>query len=277
MRRIFCETLGTSLSLPDTLQRIVSFSPAVTETLFLLGVGDSVAGVSAFCARPEEARKKRVIGSYNTVDRKLLKELNPDIIFTVTGYQREFAVQLSKDLPVYAIELPVSVPGIVDMVVKIGLITNRIPEATALSRLLQETIAHLTPIGRSLRVYVEIDFSGPVSFGAYSYITDALRLLGVESVYGKESCEWLTPDLEFVNQADPDAIIYEAKMYSRFSKDDLQHLIEKRGWSGLRAVRQQRVFMTPGPLDFLAHHGPSFITTAMPWLKTSLDLPLQPL
>ncbi len=277
LRRIFCETLGTSLSLPDTLQRIVSFSPAVTETLFLLGVGDSVAGVSAFCARPEEARKKRVIGSYNTVDRKLLKELNPDIIFTVTGYQREFAVQLSKDLPVYAIELPVSVPGIVDMVVKIGLITNRIPEATALSRLLQETIAHLTPIGRSLRVYVEIDFSGPVSFGAYSYITDALRLLGVESVYGKESCEWLTPDLEFVNQADPDAIIYEAKMYSRFSKDDLQHLIEKRGWSGLRAVRQQRVFMTPGPLDFLAHHGPSFITTAMPWLKTSLDSPLQPL
>ncbi len=277
LRRIFCETLGTSLSLPDTLQRIVSFSPAVTETLFLLGVGDSVAGVSAFCARPEEARKKRVIGSYNTVDRKLLKELNPDIIFTVTGYQREFAVQLSKDLPVYAIELPVSVPGIVDMVVKIGLITNRIPEATALSRLLQETIAHLTPIGRSLRVYVEIDFSGPVSFGAYSYITDALRLLGVESVYGKESCEWLTPDLEFVNQADPDAIIYEAKMYSCFSKDDLQHLIEKRGWSGLRAVRQQRVFMTPGPLDFLAHHGPSFITTAMPWLKTSLDSPLQPL
>lgn len=270
MRKVFCETLGTQLTLPDSPQRIISFSPAATETLFLLDAADSVAGVSAFCARPEEARKKRVVGSYNTVDRKLLKELNPDIIFTVTGYQREFAVQLSKDLPVYAIELPVSVAGIVDMVVKVGLITNRIPEATALSRRLQETIAHLTPIGRGLRVYVEIDFSGPVSFGAYSYITDALRLLGVESVYGKEACEWLTPDLEFVKQADPDAIIYEAKMYSRFSKDDLQHLIEKRGWLGLRAVRKQRVFMTPGPLDFLAHHGPSFITNAMPWLKEGL-------
>ena len=163
------------------------------------------------------------------------------------------------------------------MVVKIGLITNRIPEATALSRRLQETIAHLTPIGRGLRVYVEIDFSGPVSFGAYSYITDALRLLGVESVYGKEACEWLTPDLEFVKKVDPDAIIYEAKMYSRFSKNDLNNLLEKRGWTSMHAVRQGRVFMTPRPLDFLAHHGPSFITTAMPWLKTSLDSPLQPL
>ncbi len=277
LRRLFCETLGTTLGLADDLERIISFSPAVTETLFLLGAGDSVAGVSAFCARPEEARKKRVIGSYNTVDKNLLKELNPDIIFTVTGYQGEFAVRLSKDLPVYAIELPVSVAGIVDMVVKIGLITNRIPEATALSRRLQETIAHLTPIGRRLRVYVEIDFSGPVSFGAYSYITDALRLLAVESVYGKEACEWLTPDLEFVKKVDPDAIIYEAKMYSRFSKNDLNNLLEKRGWTSMHAVRQGRVFMTPRPLDFLAHHGPSFITTAMPWLKTSLDSPLQPL
>lgn len=277
MRKVFCETLGTQLTLPERLQRIVSFSPAVTETLFLVGAGDSIAGVSAFCARPEEARKKRVIGSYNTVDRKLLKEINPDLIFTVTGYQREFAVQLSKDMPVYAIELPVSAAGIVDMVMKIGLITNRIPEAAALSRRLHETVAQLSPVEKGLRVYVEIDFSGPVSFGAYSYITDALRLLGVESVYGKEACEWLTPDLEFVKKVDPDAIIYEAKMYSRFNKNDLYNLLEKRGWTSMHAVRQGRVFMTPRPLDFLAHHGPSFITTAMPWLKTSLGSPLQTL
>ena len=274
LRKVFCETLGTQLTLPERLQRIVSFSPAVTETLFLVGAGDSIAGVSAFCARPEEARKKRVIGSYNTIDTKLLKEINPDLIFTVTGYQREFAVQLSKDMPVYAIELPVSVAGIVEMVMKIGLITNRIPDAAALSRLLHETIAQLTSVEERLRVYVEIDFSGPVSFGAYSYITDALRLLGVESIYGKEACEWLTPDMDFVKQADPDVILYEAKMYSRFNETDLHNLVEKRGWSDLQAVRQHRIFMTPGPLDFLAHHGPSFITTAMPWLRKHLNLSL---
>ena len=271
MRRIFCETLGTSLLLEDSLQRIISFSPAVTETLFLLGAGNSIAGVSAFCARPEEARKKRVIGSYNTVEPRLLKELDPDLIFTVTGYQRDFALKLSHQMPVYAVELPVSVAGIVDMVVKVGLITNKVAEATALSRRLHETISQLKPVDNGPRVYVEIDFSGPVSFGAYSYITDAIRLLGGESVFGKEPTEWLTPELDLVKRADPDLIVYEAKMFSRFGEKDLRNLIEKRTWQDLRAVREGHVFLTPGPLDFLAHHGPSFIATAMSWLRKCLS------
>src|SRR3970040_1374380 len=175
-------------------------------------------------------------------------------------------------MPVYAIELPVSIAGIVDMVVKVGLIVNKISEATALSRQLHETISLLKPVDNKPSVYVEIDVSGPVSFGAYSYITDALRLLGGESVFGREPAEWLTPELDLVKRADPEVIIYEAKMFSRFSERDLRNLIEKRTWQDLRAVREGHVFLTPGPLDFLAHHGPSFITTAMPWLKKSLSV-----
>ena len=271
MRNVFCETLGTSLTLPDNPENIVSFSPAVTETLFLLGAGNSIAGVSAFCARPDEARKKRVIGSYNSVDSKLLRELNPSLVFTTTGYQREFALKLSHDLPVYAVELPVSVAGIIDMVVKVGLIINKIPKAAALSRKLHDVVSKVTPLDTKLTVYVEIDFSGPVSFGAYSYITDALRLLGAESVFGDEPREWLTPNLDLVKNADPDVIIYEAKMFSRFSEKELQGLVDRRGWRDMRAIREGRVFLAPGPLDFLAHHGPSFITVVMPWLKERLS------
>ncbi len=270
MRKVFCETLGNTLTLPDNPQRIISFSPAITETLFLLGAGDFIVGVSAFCARPEEARKKRVIGSYNSVDPKLLKELNPDIIFTVTGYQREFASKLSHDMPVYAVELPVSVAGIIDMVVKVGLIINKIPAAAELSKLLFASVSRLKPLDETRKIYVEIDFSGPVSFGAYSYITDAVRVLGAESIFGNEPVEWLTPDFESVKNADPDMIIYEAKMFSRFTREDLQRILEKRNWREMRAVREGRVFLAPGPLDFLAHHGTSFITRAMPWLRNCL-------
>ncbi len=111
----------------------------MTETLFLLGAGEDIAGVSGFCARPSEAREKRVLGNYNTVEKAVLAEIQPDIIFTTTGYQRELAVKLGRDFPTYAVELPVSLPEIVDMVVKVGLTTNRIAEATELSRRLVET------------------------------------------------------------------------------------------------------------------------------------------
>jgi len=168
LRRIFCETLGREIDLPDRIERIVSFSPAVTETLAFLGVEDSLVGVSAFCAKPESIRSKRKVGSYNTVDRKVLDELRPEVIFTVTGYQREFAVRLGKELPVYAVELPVSVSGIIDMVVKLGLIVNETDRATKLSRRLVDVVAGLKPVQEAIRVYLEVDLGGPVCFGAYS-------------------------------------------------------------------------------------------------------------
>jgi iron complex transport system substrate-binding protein len=270
LRRIFCETLGTQLDLPDKIERIISFSPAVTETLAFLGVEDSLVGVSAFCAKPESVRSKRKVGSYNTVDRKVLDELRPEIIFTVTGYQREFALKLGKELPVYAVELPVSVSGIIDMVVKLGLIVNEAESATKLSRRLLEVLGGLNPPKEVIKVYLEADLGGPVSFGAYSYITDALRLLGVHGLYENEPCEWLTPDLAWVRSQEPDSIIYEAKMYKHFGEKDLADLLRKRDWQGLKAVKNNRLFVTPGPLDFVAHHGPSFISDVMPWLRERL-------
>ena len=100
-----------------------------------------------------------------------------------------------------------------------------------------------------------------------AYITDALRLLGVQSLYGDRACEWLTPDLAWVCSQEPDVIVYEAKMFKRFGEEDLAGLLEKRDWQNMKAVKNDRLFVTPGPLDFVAHHGPSFITDTMPWLE----------
>lgn len=266
----FSEILGREVNVPEAPRRIVSFSPAITETLFKIGLGDRVVGVSAFCARPVEARLKRKIGSYNTVSPQLLDELDPDLIMTVTGYQRDFAVNLSQRYPVYPLELPVSVAGIVDMVVKVGLVTGKQEASRELaSSLLVEAGAprHRT----SLTTYVEIDLGGPVTFGAHSYITDAIRLLGNPSLYEKERVEWVKPNLEFVKDQDPDVILYEAKMFSKFGRVELEALVGEREWNSLRSVRTGNLLLTPGPLDFLAHHGPAFITEVLPWLEENFN------
>lgn len=59
MTRLFNEILGKNVEVPNNSKRIISFSPAVTETLFMLGLGENIVGVSGFCARPDEAMKKR--------------------------------------------------------------------------------------------------------------------------------------------------------------------------------------------------------------------------
>jgi len=270
--RIFSEALGKEVEIPDRPERIISLSPAITETLFMLGLGDRVIGVSAFCARPEEARRRRKVGSYSTSNVDLLREMKPDLILVVTGYQRSLALELSSEFPVYPFALPVSVSGITDTIVKVGLVVNEPERAWQLSHALNRRASEVRPIGKSLSAYVEIDLGGPVSFGAHSYITDAFHLTGASTLFDHVRSEWLTPDLEEVKSADPGAIFYEAKMYSKFGRQDLERMLDGRRWRETGAVKSGSCFLAPGPLDFIAHHGPSFITEVLPWLSEKVTL-----
>ncbi len=250
---------------PEPPERIISFSPAVTEILFELGMEDKLVGISAFSARPPETKNIRKVGSYGSVRQEILQELRPDLIVMVSGYQNDFAKKLSVDFPVFVFELPSSVGGILDLVSKVGIVAGKIDESKYLNFELSKYLGNMRRRTR-VRGYIEIDLAEPVTFGALSYITDALSMLGITTLYSNVYREWMTPNFNEVKDYDPEVIFYESKMYSNFTENDLQHLIEKRGWGNLAAVKNESVFLTPGRLDFFAHHGPSFIRQVIPWV-----------
>ncbi len=262
--------LGRKVNVPDEPQRIISFSPAITETLFELDLGDRLKGISAFCSRPEDTSKIRKVGSYGSARIEVIREIDPDLILTISGFQKDFAESLGKEFPVYTFELPSSVAGIIDLVSKIGIVTGQRSEARYMEF---ELMKYLGSLRRRPEVsgYLEIDLGGPVSFGSMSYITDALSILGVKSIYSDRQSEWIQADLNFVKESDPDVIFYEPKMYSKFQQGDMEKLISSRGWNELTAVKKGHVFVTPGPLDFFAHHGPSFIREVLPWTVNALE------
>ncbi len=268
--RVLVDHTGRQVNVPDDPQRIVSFSPAVTEILFELGLGSRIVGVSAFCQRPAEAGKKRRVGSYGSARIEVLQEVKPDLILAISGFQRDFAEKLSSYFPVYIFELPSSVAGIVDLVTRVGIVTGRIDEARYMA---YELTRYLGSIRRrpTLNGYVEIDLGGPVTFGAMSYITDALSMVGVRSIYGNVYSEWVKPDMDYVREKDPEVIFYEPKMYGKFTEENLTSLVEGRNWKGLQAVSGKRFFVTPGRLDFFAHHGPSFIRDVLPWAMEKVE------
>jgi len=269
-RKIYCEVLEKELILPERCERIISFSPAVTEALFMMGLGEKIIGVSAFCVRPPEARKKPILGSYTNVNIDRLLSLKPDLIFTTTGYQRDFASKLSKHFNVYAIALPSTVSAIIATCTEVGLAAGYYDQARDLQKKLLKALNSLEPSNKSLKVYVEIDFGMPVTFGAYSYITDAINLVGHKNIFQDFHREWLEPDSNLLREKDPDVIIYEPKMFKEEGEEEFIEKFSKRGLADLRALREKRYFITPRPYDFLAHHGPSFILEALSWLNKVL-------
>ncbi len=61
-------------------QRMVSLTPAITETLFALGLGDRVVGVTRFCDYPPEAQTKPQVGGYADPDVEAVVALSPDLV-----------------------------------------------------------------------------------------------------------------------------------------------------------------------------------------------------
>src|ERR1700752_4974267 len=60
--------------------RIVSLAPSVTETLFALGAGPEVVGVSQYCDYPPEVQWLPKIGSFVTPNIEEIVALRPTLV-----------------------------------------------------------------------------------------------------------------------------------------------------------------------------------------------------
>lgn len=61
-------------------RRIVSLAPSTTETLFAVGLGDRVVGVSRFCDYPPEASSRSVVGGYVDLNYEAVLAVRPDLV-----------------------------------------------------------------------------------------------------------------------------------------------------------------------------------------------------
>jgi iron complex transport system substrate-binding protein len=77
-------TSAPSTSYPS---RIVCLTEETTETLYLLGEGDRVVGVSGYTVRPPEARRKPRVSAFLTAKYDKLEALEPDLILAFSDLQ----------------------------------------------------------------------------------------------------------------------------------------------------------------------------------------------
>jgi ABC-type Fe3+-hydroxamate transport system substrate-binding protein len=74
------DVLGNELTFMAPPRRVVSLVPSLTETLFELGVGESVVGITDFCIFPERLELPRVGGTKNPRVEQI-RELRPDLVY----------------------------------------------------------------------------------------------------------------------------------------------------------------------------------------------------
>ena len=74
------DELGREVTIEKKPERIISLLPSLTETLFALGVGEAVVGVTTDCSFPEEAKEVEKVADWTTIDMEKILALEPDLV-----------------------------------------------------------------------------------------------------------------------------------------------------------------------------------------------------
>jgi iron complex transport system substrate-binding protein len=80
-----CTSFAMAIGAAAPASRIVSTSPSITETVFALGLGDRVVGVSSFCRFPAAVARLPTVGSFLRPDTELIARLRPDLVVVHAG------------------------------------------------------------------------------------------------------------------------------------------------------------------------------------------------
>src|SRR6202158_1247729 len=75
-------------------RRIVCLAEETTETLYLLGQGDRIVGVSGYSARPPAARPKPKVSAFISARFDAIEALEPDLVLAFSDLQADLAAEL---------------------------------------------------------------------------------------------------------------------------------------------------------------------------------------
>ncbi len=233
--------------------RVVSLAPSVTETLFALGAGGDVVGVSDYCDYPPAALRLPRVGSFLTPNVEAIVALRPTLVIGLglSSDQREMRALKSMSIPLVMVRDD-SLREIEDSIAAIGRQTGRIDAAHALLAQIRGQVAAVEArLARTdkPKVVMLVGHQPMVAVGPGTYLDDLLRLAHAENIAGSFGEQWPQLSLEYIIAMRPQVIL-DGQMGN-------DPAAPSRFWEKYRiipAVRDHRVYGYPQ--NPILHPGP---------------------
>lgn len=266
MRRIFfiiilcllgIAPVAFAATAPLTNPRYISLAPSTTEILFALGLDDEIAGVSAYCDYPPQAKNKVSVGAFSYPNIEKILSLKPDYIFCTGLEQAPVIIELRRlKLKVYVAD-PKNIKELLNTVRDIGKITERKKQAEDLTKNIESQIEEvssqvkLIPLNKRPKVFIEIWHDPLTTAGKGSFIDELINLAGAVNIAHNIKRPYSIFSAEEVIKSNPDSVIL-----AYMNKEIPARLMEKRlGWSQISAVKNNRLYNDIDP-NILLRPGP---------------------
>lgn len=258
--------------------RIVSTSPSITETLFALGLGDRVVGVSEYCRFPPAVLKLPKVGTFLKPDAELIAGLRPDLVFVhelSSGIDRRLA---ALSIPFVVVDRG-TLASVFSSIRQIAQAAGEPARGDSLVAAIERRLRQvrngagsasrpraLFIIGRSPGTLTDL-----VAVGPGSYINDLIEIAGGRNVLAIQGQpEYPRISMETVLRLDPDVIVDTVDMGETEAERRLRQPINERLWRAypsLAAVKNRRLHAAT--TDALVVPGPRVVDAAE-WVATLL-------
>ncbi len=254
-------------------RRVVSLVPSVTESLFDLGLGDRLVGITDFCVRPAAgvAVLQRV-GGTKTPHLESIIALQPDlVIMNREENRREDAEALQGAGIAVWVTFPTSVQDAMNL---LWSMMDVFDEASMVHRVrsIEQTVDFISRIEltrtRPCRVFAPIWYDPLMTFTRETFAHDLLRVCGGNNIFAEFKSEHRYPRVTFedVVDAQPDVILLPNEPYA-FDQDDIAEFAAL----DVPAAHNDNIHLIDGSL--LSWHGTriAHALTVIPALMCSTD------
>lgn len=255
------------LSSGTTPQRIISLAPSITETLFALGLGDSVVGVTDYCDFPPMVNSLPKVGGFVNPNLEAIVALQPDLIILLANQQRVVEQLQQLDIPTLAI-FNTSLDDIKQTISIIGEKTQHQQQASKLLNAINDKVTFIAKKTQDLdRPSVMIAMGHSIGSehmkqvyiaGQHDFYNDLITVAGGQNVYKAQLPKVPSLSVEGIMQLNP-SIIFDIFPEADDHGSDLNQVLQQwHSLSHVDAIENNRIYIIehnyatiPGPRIFL--------------------------
>jgi iron complex transport system substrate-binding protein len=262
--------LGREVVFEGVPSRVVSLAPSITETLFALGLGDRVVGVTSYCNYPPEVPKLveegkiAVIGGFWNPDPEKIITLKPDLIIGSAGTPPHVRLKdRFESLGLKIVYIYGSTRDIYDLYRDISLIAKIFNVEDRASKLVSSIQAEINNVTKKLQdvnvtklkvlVLLGPPSWGLISVGGDTFIDWVVSTAGGINIARKFS-GWPRLDYEYIISQNPDVIIVSAM---NMNYEEVINDMRKTLLIETKAFKEGRVYLLDKEADdILMRFGP---------------------
>ena len=251
--------------------RIVCLTEETTETLYLLGEGDRVVGVSGYTVRPPEARRKPRVSAFINARFDKIEALRPDLILAFSDLQADIAAELIRRGHSVVTFNQRSVGEILAMIRMLGGLIGRQDKGEVLAADLARGLDGIRAAAGDTtwrpRVYFE-EWDDPLISGI-CWVDELIEVAGGTPIFPELRAARLGKDRivapEEVARRDPEVIV--ASWCGKPVRKE--RILTRPGWENVSAVRAGRVYEIKSA--YILQPGPASLTEGVRQLRSIIQ------